>query len=94
LSKEIHETTFGISSDPLMQFAVVFSALIHDVDHTGLTNNQLMKEEDPLAVKYHGKCLAEQRSIQVAWDTLMEDKFTAHGGQVYRSASMHLSVGG
>jgi class 3 adenylate cyclase len=75
LSKEIHKTTFGISSDPLMQFAVVFSALIHDVDHTGLTNKQLMKEDDPLAIKYEGKCVAEQRSIQVAWDKLMEDKF-------------------
>lgn len=76
LSKEIHETTFGISSDPLMQFAVVFSALIHDVDHSGLTNHQLVKEDDPLAIKYQGKCVAEQRSIQVAWDTLMNAKFT------------------
>jgi hypothetical protein len=24
-----------ITSDPLTQFAIVFSALIHDVDHTG-----------------------------------------------------------
>jgi hypothetical protein len=75
LSREIHESTFGISSDPLMQFAAVFSALIHDVDHTGLTNKQLVKEDDPLAVKYNGKCVAEQHSIQVAWDALMLDKY-------------------
>lgn len=75
LSREIHETTFGISSDPLMQFAVGFSALIHDVDHAGVTNKQLLEEDDPVAVKYQGKCVAEQRSIQVAWDTLMEDRF-------------------
>jgi len=26
-----------IASDPLTQFAIVFAALIHDVDHTGTT---------------------------------------------------------
>lgn len=29
--RKLHESTFGITSDPLTQFAVVFSALIHDV---------------------------------------------------------------
>jgi hypothetical protein len=28
---KLHDTTYGITSDPLTQFAVVFSALIHDV---------------------------------------------------------------
>ena len=36
--------TRGITSDPLTQFAIVFSALIHDVDHTGVPNSQLVKE--------------------------------------------------
>lgn len=85
VSKEIHESTFGISSDPLMQFAVVFSALIHDVDHTGLTNKQLVKEDDPLAIKYRGKCVAEQRSIQLAWDALMEDKYAALRQCIFRT---------
>lgn len=31
---QIHKSTFGVSSDALMQFAVIFSAVIHDVDHT------------------------------------------------------------
>jgi hypothetical protein len=30
-----HDHTYGITSDPLTQFAVVFAALIHDV-HTGV----------------------------------------------------------
>lgn len=29
--KEAHFQTYGIKSDPLAQFAIVFSALIHDV---------------------------------------------------------------
>jgi len=27
---DLHDHTYGITSDPLTQFAVVFSALIHD----------------------------------------------------------------
>ena len=30
----LHDHTYGITSDPLTQFALVFSALIHDVDHS------------------------------------------------------------
>jgi 3'5'-cyclic nucleotide phosphodiesterase len=45
--REIHNATFGISSDPLLQFAIVFASLIHDVDHTGLTNAQLVQQKAP-----------------------------------------------
>ncbi len=75
LFKEIHDTTFGISSDPLMQFAIIFSALIHDVDHCGLQNWQLVQRKDPLAITYRGKCIAEQHSTRTAWEILMEDRF-------------------
>ena len=30
-TEDLHHYTYGISSDPLTQFAVVFAALIHDV---------------------------------------------------------------
>lgn len=43
IAREVYYATYGISSDPLMQFAIVIAALIHDVDHTGLTNSQLVK---------------------------------------------------
>ena len=34
--EELHEHTYGITSDPLTKFAVVFSALIHDVGESVL----------------------------------------------------------
>mmetsp|Transcript_42749 Transcript_42749/g.103157 ORF Transcript_42749/g.103157 Transcript_42749/m.103157 type:complete len:865 (+) Transcript_42749:140-2734(+) len=35
IAAALHDHTFGITSDPLTQFAVILSALIHDVDHYG-----------------------------------------------------------
>ena len=39
--KQLHEHTYGITSDPMTQFAAVVAALIHDVDHTGVPNAQV-----------------------------------------------------
>jgi len=63
--------TSDLTNDPLAQFAVVYSALIHDVDHTGANNAQLIKEKSWLAVQYNGKSPAENHSIDLAWSTLM-----------------------
>lgn len=75
LKRKIHHSTFGISSDALLQFAVVFSALIHDVDHTGVSNSQLIKEGHDAALKYGNMCVAEQNSVDIAWDLLMKEKY-------------------
>lgn len=68
-------STFGISSDPLAQLAVVFAALVHDVDHTGVPNTILIGENPELAFKYNNKSVAENHSIMVAWSVLMEPGF-------------------
>lgn len=39
--RKLHDFTFGITSDPMTQFAAVLAALIHDVDHTGVPNAQV-----------------------------------------------------
>lgn len=72
---QTHNATYGISSDPLMQFAVVFSALVHDVEHTGLTNSELIETKAEVAATYKNKSVAEQYSIDRAWSLLMEDRF-------------------
>jgi class 3 adenylate cyclase len=71
VARQIHDRTFGVSLDA----SLVFAAVIHDVDHTGVSNAQLVKEQDDLAVKYENKSVAEQHSIRVAWDMLKVDYF-------------------
>jgi hypothetical protein len=76
LMSTLHDHTYGITSDPLTQFACVFSALIHDVDHSGIPNAQLISENVVLAEKYHSKSVAEQNSIDLAWNLLMQKEYT------------------
>mmetsp|Transcript_21055 Transcript_21055/g.34226 ORF Transcript_21055/g.34226 Transcript_21055/m.34226 type:complete len:471 (-) Transcript_21055:1074-2486(-) len=67
--------TFGISADPLAQFVAVFSALVHDVDHRGVPNAQLVAERSMLAIQFNNRNVAEKRSITLAWNVLMRDRF-------------------
>ena len=71
----IHDYTHGINSDPITHFAIVFSGLIHDVDHRGISNAQLEKEEPALAKHFQHKSLAEQNSLEIAWTLFMSDQF-------------------
>ena len=72
---EMHDHTFGITSDPLTQFACLFSALIHDVDHLGIPNSQLVKEGYEIASTYKNKSVAEQNSVDLSWNLLMEPMY-------------------
>ena len=40
---QLHDHTYGITSDPLTQFACAFAALIHDVDHEGKLMHWFMR---------------------------------------------------
>jgi class 3 adenylate cyclase len=73
IASDLHDYTYGITSDPLTHFAIMFSTLIHDVDHTGVSNGQRNKEEPALAQKYKMRSVAEQNSVDIAWDLLMDD---------------------
>jgi hypothetical protein len=67
--------TYGLKSDPLTQLAFLFSALVHDVDHTGVSNRQLVLECDELAILYNDQSVAEQRSLAIAFSLLMKNCF-------------------
>jgi class 3 adenylate cyclase len=81
----LHDHTYGITSDPLTQFACIFSALIHDVDHVGVPNTQLIKENASVAALYKGKSVAEQNSVDVAWTLLMDERFENLQRTIYES---------
>ena len=70
-----HRPTYGIKSDPLTQLAFLFSALVHDVDHTGISNRQLVLESDDLAILYNDQSVAEQRSLAIAFSVLKRGEF-------------------
>jgi len=83
LHAKLHDHTYGITSDPLTQFSVVLSALIHDVDHRGVPNFILNNEEKELAATYRSKSVAEQNSVDLAWKALMQTEYDAFRGLIF-----------
>jgi len=75
IASKLHYYTHGINSDPLTCLAIMFSALIHDVDHHGVSNQQLIKEEPEMGAFYKNKSVAEQNSFDIAWGLLMSEQF-------------------
>ncbi|KAL9185086.1 hypothetical protein ACHAXT_002863 [Thalassiosira profunda] len=78
----------GTIHDPWLHFAICLSALLHDVDHKGLPNNELLAEQDPLAVKYgSNRCLksyAEWNSVEIGLSLL-------RGSEEYRDFAAAIS---
>ena len=55
--------------------AIILSSVIHDIDHRGISNMQLAKEDEQMAKMYKNKSIAEQNSLDIAWDIFMEPGF-------------------
>lgn len=79
---DLHSHTYGIASDSLTKFAVVFSALTHDAGHPGVANAQLVKEAPETAERYE-KCHAEQVSVDLAWELLMLPRYENFRKQIF-----------
>ena len=75
VDSETLEFVSRITSNPSVHFGMVFAALIHDLGHDGVSNVQLAKEKPDLALKYNGRSIAEQNSLEVAWKVLMEPTY-------------------
>jgi 3'5'-cyclic nucleotide phosphodiesterase/Adenylate and Guanylate cyclase catalytic domain len=82
-ASEMHCFSYGITSDPLTHFACLFSALIHDADHCGVPNSVLIEESPLLSSKYKGKSIAEQNSVDIAWDLLLRDEYKLLRNAIY-----------
>jgi hypothetical protein len=87
VEKQLHDHAYGITSDPLAQFACIFAALVHDVDHPGVPNSQLIKEKAGIAIVYKEKSIAEQNSVDLAWDLLMGEDFIDLRRCIYQTES-------
>jgi DNA-binding PadR family transcriptional regulator len=61
--------------DPLMHLALLFGALIHDVEHQGVPNKQLVLEKHPLALQYNDQSIAEQRSLTIGFAELLKPAY-------------------
>ena len=85
LHEFLHDYTYGITSDPMVQFCLAFVALVHDVDHPGCSNETLVKEQDEMAIAYKNKSVAEQNSVDLAWDLLMEPEYVDLRKCLYQS---------
>lgn len=68
--------SFGLRHDPLMLTALIFAALIHDVEHQGIPNRQLALEDDRLAILYNDCSIAENWSLYVAFSEFLQEDYT------------------
>jgi hypothetical protein len=59
--------------------------LIHDVDHSGVPNATLVEEGTDLAQLYNNKSVAEQNSVDLAWDLLQEPSYSALRACIYET---------
>lgn len=71
-----HLLTFGISGSPMTHLSLILSALVHDVEHQGVGNKQLIEENDLLAIRYNGKSVAENNSLDVSLDILHKECYS------------------
>lgn len=54
----------------LEQFAILLSAVGHDIDHTGYSNSYELATNSDLAAKYHGKSILENHHKDILLDLL------------------------
>jgi len=74
-----------LHDDYLTHFALVFSALVHDVGHKGIPNFILIKLGDELAETYNKTSIAEKNSLKIAFDILNEECFSSLRDKIYGS---------
>jgi hypothetical protein len=74
-----------IMSDPLTQFAAVFAAMILDVEHPLVPNQQLEKEESDLAVLYNKRCIHEQNALDLSWEIFQDTCYSDLRACIFRT---------
>lgn len=55
------QNSFSIlSKDPMAQFVILLTCMVQDVDNPGVTNEELMKEDEEMAEYFHNTCLIRE----------------------------------
>ena len=75
ISDDPNHFIYGVTSNAVTQFAILFAAAVHDIDHKGLENTDLAKMNPKIASKFKNRCIAEQHSVETAFNILMKDEF-------------------
>jgi len=57
--------------------------LNHVADHTGVPNVQLIKDKVDIAEVYRNQSIAEQNSVDLSWQLLMDDRFKDFRSFIY-----------
>lgn len=61
--------------DEVEKLAILYAALIHDVEHLGVTNMALINKRHELAKKYHNQSVAEMNSLSIGLGVLERKNF-------------------
>jgi hypothetical protein len=72
VASALHDHTYGITSDPLTQFSVVVVAALTMSTTAAFQTLFSVREEPNLAATYKNKSVAEQNSVDLAWNALMD----------------------
>ena len=67
LLKKMH-----LCRDPLIVLSCLFAAIIHDYDHTGVTNEFLIRTHDVLAIRYNDTSPLENHHLAAAFAQLLK----------------------
>jgi hypothetical protein len=78
-----YDYAYAIAADPLIKFAMTLAALVHDLDHRGVDNATLMREEPTLTAAYQGRSVHEQNALELAWNVLLSDDFSELRACIY-----------
>ena len=73
----MNTTNNAVLREPLVQFAMLLSAVAHDCNHPGVPNAKLVQERSALAGRYRNKSMAEQNSLDITWNILLDERYEA-----------------
>lgn len=74
---EASDLAKSVQKNSFLHFVFIFSAFIHDLDHLGVSNKQLIDEDHHLAKKYSKDTfsIAEFHSISLAFEILVKEEY-------------------